>query len=678
MYFFNNEEPCIHVARDNQDLNNEYENFVHTGAYDYGEFFEEINFAARIIEALDQNQMVQGLGKMFHQEFRDQFPSRGTRKNAFHDAKILALRSQNPTYAPFKGKKGLFEAVKEAVSKGYIWKFIIDVPWHASFFFRDDQIYTFPFQHRYAVLYSGQAKHIFFDEFGKYDLLREDDDVNNLYKIASSEEWVEYIAEEEGIGVQKFREKVHNICSSYDGDIPEGAAVNRLAKKYGLMTEYRNPDSILNEGALLTGNQHVNNEDDYNDGAEEKAVWLAFIDKAKNYPAQDEGAKKGKAHPKLYQGSHVFEVEVPSNWLAIKGNKGTNAPRLETVEDCLNSYESPMDMSKDLSRNDEWVVPDTTGRLPLHYIKGVWDKGEFPGAPHFMSLESFVDLMEQKYSERMPGGQTHVERGDVSKKELDVLKNEFEELERIRNWCSSASEASEKIESQIESIEEILEELSEEEKEIKELEKKEQKLEEIVEEEKKKEEKRWRKLRELKDKGEDASHINSGMTEKRREAGNKKSKVEDKLERLINWRKRSLEQISTYFGALQTSVTSRNSTLEGIQNELSKNGIDAKLNETSLQEFLKKAESQDKMTEESIATEIMEVHKKAAKKWEENKHKTEVITEKMESDLRDKSKNFRIVETSLKEIYSLLSTQDLADETKQKLKESLKKEWRKE
>ncbi len=644
------------MARYPQDLNNEYENFVHTDAYDYGEFFEEINFAARIIEEVDQNHMVQGLGKMFYQEYRDQFPDRGTRKNAFHDAKILALRSQNPTYAPFKGKRGLQEAVREAVSRGYIWKFIIDVPWHASFFFRDDQIYTFPFQHRYAVLYTGQAKHIFFDEFGKYDLLREDDDVNDLYKVESSEEWVEYIAEEKGIDVQKVREKVQSLCDSYDGDIPEGAAVNRLAKKHGLMTEYRNPDSILNEGALLTGNQHVVDEDDYNDGAEEKAVWLAFIDKAKNYPAQDEGAKSGDHHPKLYDGSVVFEVEVPSNWLAIKGHKKASHPRLESVEDCLNSYNSPMDMSNDLSRDDEWVIPDTTGRLPLHYIKGVWDKGEFPGAPHFMSLESFVDLMEQKYPERLPGGQTHVESGDVSKKELEVLQNEFEELEKIRNRCASVSEESERIESLMESIEEEIEEISEHEQEIKELEKKKQKMKEIMEEE----------------------ELDPGVTERRREARGKKNEFENKLENRRDWRKRTVDQITAKSEYLESAVSSRNSTLKWVTNELSKNGIDATLNETSLQDFMKKAEGQDKMTEKSIATEIMEAHKKAAQKWEDNKHESEVITEKMESDLKEKSQKFRIIKTAPKEIYSLLHTENLADETREELKKSLKEGWQKE
>ena len=611
-----------------EDLNEEYESFVHTNEYDYGEFFEKINFSKRVVENSDESHIIQGLSEMFYQEFADQFPERHTRKNAFDDAETLVSGNKNTNYISFRGKKGLFEAVKEAVSLGYVWDFIIDVPWHASFFFNENEIYTFPFQHRFVVLYTGQARHIFFDEFGKHDLLREDS-FNSVSGVSSAEDWVEYIAKEKDISVQKIREKVHEICSEYEGDMPEGAAVNRLAKNFGLMQDYRNPDSILNQGALFTGNQHVEDEEKSStDGMNEIAVWLAFIDKARDYPANDEGSGSGKSHPKLYDKSVVLEVETPSKWLAIKGHKSAKHPRLENIDDCFDSYSNPMEMSQDLSRDDEWVVPNSTGRLPVHYIKSVWDKEDF-NSPYFMSIESFVDFMNQKFPERMPQGETHVESGDVSKKELEHLEEEFEILDKVVRNCSHAQEHGERLVSKFKVFQKGIYE-----------------LEEI---------------------SENISKLNEGKTDE---------VLRDDIEYQRDCKRRTINSLSNKAESVFKQCSERNIRLDKIKEALESLGFNMEMREISLSQYIEFMKSDRHLPEKLIEAEVMSVHKEAGQKWENDKHGSEVIIEKMETDLENKANNLFKLNISPQEVYQLLDTSNLQTEPDQKVKQIIEKEYR--
>lgn len=438
------------------DLNEGYENFVHTQEYNYGEYFEQLDLVESILAEVNSKHLEKGLSEYLAANFSEYISgkkgSKGYNKRARHKARTL-INGNYEKYdylAQFNSREGYKNLVRSAVSEGFVWKFRIDEPWHASFAFDENRIFTYPFQHKFMILYTGQAKHVFFSEEGKWDLLREDYDVNDL-RNPDIDTLCKIIAQNTSNSPKEVADRIKDMSSQIDSKDAEEIAANRLAKEAGVLHEYRNPDSILKQGAIFPGNQHVAGDDekDY-DEVQERAVWLAFLDKAKNYPAHDEGMRDGNkvsgvSHPKLYEGAVVLEVEVPTNWIAIKENMGWSFDRIESLEDCINNFGSPKEMASHLDRDNEFVIPSSTGRLPLHYIKGVWDKGEFPDAPHFMSLESFVDLMEQKFPGRMPGGSAHIESGDVSKKDLESLEERFEIYKEIGDLAEKFSTRSEKI-----------------------------------------------------------------------------------------------------------------------------------------------------------------------------------------------------------------------------------------
>jgi hypothetical protein len=425
------------------DLHQEYENFVETGEYDYGEYFQQIDFPERILESAQRDHLREGLAEFFYNEKFDKVPDRHSRQSCFKKAEMMLegdLR-YGDYLESYNGENGLHEAVREAVSLGYIWKFRLETPWHPSFFFSENRLYTYPFQHKFAVLYTGQAKHIFFSKAGKWDIKREEffgstsgDRLIHTWatKMRDEEYGSGELSIEDGLEVleenkEKIKRKVQELQT--EKKIPFGQALDEIGVSRGYIPEYRNPQSILEQGAIYAGNQHTGGEEGSKPG-EETAVWMGFLDKAKSYPHKDAGTS---SRMDLYDGSVVLEVEVPTKWLAIKGHKGVSHGRIEDLEDCLSEYNSPLEMSQDLSRDDEFVVPSSTGRLPLNYVKGVWDKGEFPGTPHFMSLEKFVGLMEKKFPERMPSGEGHIEPHEVDTESLDKLKKEFEIFEETRS-----------------------------------------------------------------------------------------------------------------------------------------------------------------------------------------------------------------------------------------------------
>ena len=425
--------PCL----DPKNFHEKYENFVHTETYEYGSYFQDINYPELIVEAADEKHLKQGLGNFFYSEHDESLPETNSRKRAFKKAeKLIKGRLNYGNFlSHYNGKEGLLEAVKKAVSLGYVTKFRIKEPWHASVFFDEDRIYTFPFQHKFIVLYTGQARHIFFSKLGKWDLLRDDKDVNDLYGVSTDEDLLMKISEDTGKSERKLWEEVEaekdRLEVQYKSGVPQGAAVNELAIKYNALIDYRNPESVIKQGALYTGNQHVSDrvQEEY-DRDNEKAVWLGFLDKAKKFPAWDEGTRQHKTHEKLYDESVVLEMETPTRWVAIKDTDSVDHGRIEGLNDSINEFGSPYSMAGNLSRDDEFVIPEETGRAPIYFLKSIWDREEFPGTPHFMSKERFIGLMEERFPNRMPGGETHIEGSQAKEKELKRQKNSSKNSKR--------------------------------------------------------------------------------------------------------------------------------------------------------------------------------------------------------------------------------------------------------
>ena len=668
-----------------RNFHGKYENFVETGEYDYGEYFSNINFSNLILDDTDNSHLVEGLGNFFYKEKQRELPNRNSKKAAFQKAKMMVNegRLNYGNYLEvYNGENGLLDAVRQAVSKGYIWKFKIEEPWHPSVFFSEERIFTYPFQHRFAVLYTGQARHIFFSKLGKWDLLRADRDFNN-YGIYSNKDWIDHISRETDksryIIDNEVREIRNDLKEKYDQNVPRGAAVNGLAQNYGLMLDYRNPESIIEQGAILTGNQHVktDNEDDYDRQDYEKAVWLAFIDKAKNYPAYDEGTKSNSLHEKLYDNSVVFEVEVPSNWLAIKGHKGVDHSRIENIKDCKKNWESPKQMSKDLSRDDEFVIPESTGRLPINYIKGIWDKEEFPGTPHFMSKKKFVSLMNKRFSNRMPSSENHIKLDiKADNEELEELKKEFKEFSEIRRLADAASKEGEKTVRLFSGIRAKISELTENVNQLTEIESEIEELEDQYEEIKQKEQRAkeiYKEEGEMPEKYKGIRNKSISLTKELKELKNRKETTSSRVKDFLD----DIRKDTLYLKDHLNEGYSRNGLVNHLNEEFKKVNIESDVSKISFDRYLEiKSDSEKRESIKQIPKEIMNAHKQAGKYWENNRYeKTEEIKSALYSDLSKKARNLLIIKLNPSELIELLPTSNVSTETKTKIAGEIKQGW---
>lgn len=628
---------------DKREIDEKYENFVNTQEYDYGEYFNQLDLIESILEEVDETHLEKGLSEYIAKNYNLKSPDEeGNGEKAGMQAKALVRGNYDKySYIPkLNDRESYKKLVKAAISEGYVWKFRIDEPWHGSFAFSEERVFTYPFQHKYMVLYTGQAKHVFFSKAGKWDLLRDDYDVNEDQYPKDLDHMITGIAERTGNTEEKVKSKIKQISTKFSsGDAIELAA-NKLAKEIGWMNEYRNPDSILEQGALLPGNQHVGGDDEQDyDRTQERAVWLGFMDKARMYPAHDEGTRdledvRQYAHPKLYDGSVVFEVEVPTNWVAIKKGQGGLNSRIASLEDCINTFGNPINMASHLDRDNEFVIPSSTGRLPLHYIKGVWDKEEFPNAPHFMSLQSFVSLMEQRFPKRMPGGETHIKSDEVSKKDLEKINDQFNKLKEVAEKAQTLSSYSMKIYKKINTFKEKISEINELEKTIPEL--------------RRKENVSNRELQEAK----------------------------NSLEYTIKGMER---RSKTLYNLSRSRALRFSDFLEALEN-ISVNVDPSEINKVNYKQHVQiMSTKKNQLPGNKISKQVRDAHKKAGRAWEnEDKNKTQKIISELTNQIESNASDFYLIQYQIDALMELLEEPlaSLSEENRQRVQENILKGWK--
>lgn len=128
------------------------------------------------------------------------------------------------------------------------------------------------------------------------------------------------------------------------GDNPEGKGRN--AKK-------RHSDSVLNLGHWNPGNSF--NEDN------EDAVWITYKRTAEAYASRKTDGKRGV----------LLKMQVPTKWVQCGAHDVREVHGLKEIQ---NEFGSPQNYRKHIKNNsDEKVAWLIRPRMPLHFIRKVWD-----------------------------------------------------------------------------------------------------------------------------------------------------------------------------------------------------------------------------------------------------------------------------------------------------------------
>ncbi|WEL23567.1 hypothetical protein [Candidatus Nanohalovita haloferacivicina] len=139
--------------------------------FDYQDYLDESGLMESA-ESLSEDELTRIYGETIYEARKDELPDRHTRRAAFDEAREIV---DNYDFGE-SIYEGLYdtpeELLVEAVSRGKMRDFELDVPWHPEVFYDEDKITTLPFQHSSAVLYSGRERHNFFDrEYGKENVV---------------------------------------------------------------------------------------------------------------------------------------------------------------------------------------------------------------------------------------------------------------------------------------------------------------------------------------------------------------------------------------------------------------------------------------------------------------------------------------------------------------------------
>jgi len=299
------------------ELKGYYEYAVDSQEYDYGDYFEQIVYPARVVNAASNKHLIEGMYGYYSDQNYERPKNKAVKVVKETERKLRRLSAADPK---------AFDDIREAVNHGYVWKFQLEVPWHPGVAYDKERIFTVPYQHQTAVLYSGQAKHVFFSKKGKKDLV-----------------------------------------GHYDPP--------------------RNPHSILEQKKLRGGNQWVDDTGKNQDGIKETGVWLGLIDKAKEFPRFDEGDSDDYKH--VYNGSVVFEVEIPTEKLVLM-SQGAEHRKIYGIEDFgFDRGDSPIKYCRQLDRNNEFLIPEgglQIKNIVGVWDKGKYDYPHFISFPKFANL----------------------------------------------------------------------------------------------------------------------------------------------------------------------------------------------------------------------------------------------------------------------------------------------------
>lgn len=340
--------------------------------HNYGDLFSEIDYLERIIKEDEKKRLTAEFADYLEKEWNNAKAGPNSRERALKKATAI-LKGEEMTHIAPKIKNNANASrrklIKQAVNKGYVKDFILHEPWHPAVFFDDNQPTTFPFQHEYAVFYSGQPRHVFFSTRGK--------------------------------------KEIHETYTETEN----GEVIQRP----------RNPHSILIQGELKPGNRHqrIGNKNYEDKGPYANAIYGSTLNIA-----------AGKYAGGEYYNSNgpTFELLVDTNNLAVMPRGGTRIDgeyrplgTMHNLEEIINSMKKPeilKNMVEEESKKATVLELKYRKPIPLQHILGIWDTDIGSGEPQFLSLETYVELLYERYPERMPARKDHGFEADNIEKDV--------------------------------------------------------------------------------------------------------------------------------------------------------------------------------------------------------------------------------------------------------------------
>ena len=387
-----------------------YSQAIRRNEHSYGEYIENIDLIKVAEEQLrnsDTGNLVEKIAEMFYCEHRKELPDRKTKKAAYQKAKSLVMRNQKghrKLLPEFNDKKGYRKAIKDSIELGYIRDIQFDLPWHPKIWSDPDKLTTIPWQHKYAVLYTGRKAL----EFTSREFTR-----SKISKTSSSN----LTAEEKSTNVQSILKK---------GYISPDSRHSLSKEKAEEWTESNEP------------------------GGGSPKIWGIYLTTDVKYTTQ-------YALPQHFLPTEpVLEVEVPTKFLVMPGPSKSNvAPGsmkrkfIKSREDYFNERDSPKDLEElhhigNKAHGENEIIythRDSNNKpvLPLQYVTGVWESAE-DEHPYFRPLKEYIDriysvarepderLKQQGVTQILPSRQEiKLDIGASKKREFERKKHKRDE-----------------------------------------------------------------------------------------------------------------------------------------------------------------------------------------------------------------------------------------------------------
>lgn len=222
----------------------------------------------------------------------------------------------------------------------------------------------------------------------------------------------------------------------------------------------RHPESILNTGYINPG---IRKGSGQRDAHGEGGVWIGFLRVASRWAEKERDREIGDPV--------IFELQTPT----------TNNLKLVISDDGTREYSDLRALSQDYSPEDlrelavasleqgEWSGGSYRGKInfrydgkvPLKWIRRVWDKEFFHEEENFLSFKTYIEELKSSMPEKIPGSGKSVSAPEKERREeIKEIKEEIEKLEKPVESMQRVELAASKIQSKVESVSGDLEEVT--------------------------------------------------------------------------------------------------------------------------------------------------------------------------------------------------------------------------
>ncbi len=221
--------------------------------------------------------------------------------------------------------------------------------------------------------------------------------------------------------------------------------------------ETRHPESILNTGYINPG---IRKGSGQTDAHGKGGVWMGFLRVATRWAEKERDREIGDPV--------IFELQIPT----------TADLKLVISEDGTKEYSNLRALSRDYRPEDlrELAVASIEqgeqsggsyrgkinfrydGKVPLKWIRRVWDNEFFRKEENFVSFETYIEELKSSMPEKIPGSAKSVSAPEEeAREEIKEIKKEIKKLENPIESIQRVQLASSKIQWKVESISEYLE-----------------------------------------------------------------------------------------------------------------------------------------------------------------------------------------------------------------------------